>query len=268
MDLLIFKLVATPLLLLAATLSIRRWGESIGGLLVGLPLTSGPVSVFLALEHGPSFAAQATSGSLAATAAQATFCLAYCRLSIVGWPFALAGACAAFSLTAILLKLSGFSPSGLFFIAMLAMTLTLRLIPEEAVSGSKIGMPWWDLPLRMGLITSLVIGVTLVAPYVGPMGSGVLAAFPFIATILAVFAHHVIGAAVARQILRGMVAGLLAFAVFFYVLGLMLETYDLLVAYSCAVFGALAVQAISWYRVRARVPAIKSQVVSLPSESV
>ena len=66
MDLLLFKLVFTPLLLLAASLAARRWGEAVGGLLVGLPLTSGSVSVFLALEHGPAFAAQATAGSLVA----------------------------------------------------------------------------------------------------------------------------------------------------------------------------------------------------------
>ena len=66
---LVFKLVITPMLLLAATLAVRRWGEAIGGLLVGMPLTSGPISVFLALEHGSAFAAQATAGSLVATAA-------------------------------------------------------------------------------------------------------------------------------------------------------------------------------------------------------
>lgn len=81
MDLLAFKLVATPLLLLAASLAVRRWGESAGGFIVGLPLTSGPISLFLALERGPAFAQQATAGSLAATAAQAAFGLAYCALA-------------------------------------------------------------------------------------------------------------------------------------------------------------------------------------------
>ncbi|MGF6854587.1 hypothetical protein [Paraburkholderia sp. CI3] len=89
---LVFKLLVTPLLLLTASLAGRRWGDAIGGLLVGMPLTSGPISVFPALEHGPAFAAQATGGSLVATAAQAAFCIAYCRLAILGWPTALAGA--------------------------------------------------------------------------------------------------------------------------------------------------------------------------------
>jgi len=61
MNLLIAKVIVTPLLVLAASLAGRRWGESIAGWLVGLPLTSGPVAVFLTLEHGPKFAAQAAA---------------------------------------------------------------------------------------------------------------------------------------------------------------------------------------------------------------
>ncbi|EKM5824226.1 hypothetical protein PU342_004709, partial [Salmonella enterica] len=67
MTLLFFKLVFTPVLMLLSTLASRKWGETVGGILVGLPLTSGPISLFLALEHGKEFAANATNGSLAAT---------------------------------------------------------------------------------------------------------------------------------------------------------------------------------------------------------
>src|SRR5207253_534085 len=53
MTVLLAKVVLTPLLIAAATLAGRRWGPAVGGWLAGLPLTSGPVSVFLALEPGP-----------------------------------------------------------------------------------------------------------------------------------------------------------------------------------------------------------------------
>jgi len=46
------KLVLTPALIAIATLAGRRFGPSISGWLVGLPFTSGPVSLFLALEQG------------------------------------------------------------------------------------------------------------------------------------------------------------------------------------------------------------------------
>ena len=58
------KLLLAPLLILLATLAGRRWGPAVGGWLAGLPLTSGPVSLILALEQGPEFAARAALGTL------------------------------------------------------------------------------------------------------------------------------------------------------------------------------------------------------------
>lgn len=246
-----FKLVVTPLLLLAATFAARRWGEAIGGLLVGLPLTSGPISVFLTLEHGTAFAAQATAGSLVATAAQAAFCVVYCRLAIRGWSTALIGACATFAIVAGVLQSSRLPESGLFLVAILAVMLALILIPNNAARTGRLDPPWWDLPLRMALIAGLVVGVTLIARYVGSKASGVLASFPFMAIILAVFAHRMSGHLAAQQVLRGMVAALLSFAAFFYVLSLTLTRFNLAGAYGGAIVCVLAIQAVSLYRMRA-----------------
>lgn len=254
MDLLVFKLVFTPLLLLGASIAARRWGEAIGGFLVGLPLTSGPISVFLTLEHGPAFAAQATAGSLVATIAQAAFCFAYCRLAPRGWLVALAGGSATFAVVASLLQWSELSQAGLFLIAVLAAVLVLNLIPSGTTRTSKLNPPWWDLPSRMTLIAGLVIGVTLIAPYVGPEASGVFASFPFMAIILAVFAHRMIGHEAAQQLIRGMVAALPGFAAFFYVLSLTLPRLHMFAAYGCAILCTLAIHAVSLYRMRLPAP--------------
>src|SRR5262249_56057578 len=69
------------------TLAGRRWGPGVSGWVAGFPLTSGPVSVFLALEQGPGFAAQAAVGTLLGLAAMAGFCLVYSRVAPrAGWP--------------------------------------------------------------------------------------------------------------------------------------------------------------------------------------
>ncbi|SDC85153.1 hypothetical protein [Paraburkholderia lycopersici] len=259
MELLVFKLVVTPLLLLAATLAARRWGEAVGGLLVGLPLTSGPVSVFLALEHGPAFAAQATAGSLVATAAQAAFCVVYCRLARRGWIVALAGAGTTFALAAGLLQWSALRANALYIIAILAITLALNRIPGKPARTVRLAAPWWDLPSRMALIASLVVGVTLIAPYVGPEASGVLASFPFMAIILTVFAHRMIGHEAAQQLMRGMTTGLLGFASFFFVLSLTLTRWNLLAAYGGAIACVFTIQAISLYRMRLPAPRLRGK---------
>src|SRR5438094_553447 len=59
---LLLKVVLTPALIATATLVGRRWGGTMSGWLVGLPLTSAPVVFFLALDQGTAFA---TTASLA-----------------------------------------------------------------------------------------------------------------------------------------------------------------------------------------------------------
>ncbi|WP_374568274.1 hypothetical protein [Ideonella sp.] len=242
----LFKLISAPLLLLAATLAVRRWGESVGGFLVGLPLTSGPISLFLALDHGAPFAQQASSGSLIATGAQAVFCVAYCQLAAFGWPAALVGGTAAFSVVAALLRWMAPAPTALAIVALATMGLALRLMPKTQTRAATVHLPWWDLPARMALIVCLVAALTFVAPRLGPSLSGVLASFPLIGTILAIFAHRSVGAPAAQQVLRGMTAGLYGFVAFFFVLSQALERTGLPAAYGFAVLSALLTQGAWW----------------------
>jgi hypothetical protein len=73
----LLKILLTPALVAVTTLLARRWGPGIGGTMAGLPLTSTPVSIFLALEQGPMFAATAAFGTLLGLLSQAALCLAY-----------------------------------------------------------------------------------------------------------------------------------------------------------------------------------------------
>lgn len=245
MELFVFKVVITPLLLLTASLAARRWGESIGGLNVGLPLTSGPISFFLALEYGTEFATQATLGSLSATAAQACFAVVFYFLVAYGCCKALIIATLTFSVTAYILQVSQLSQSMLFIIDILIMMIAMIFIPNVPVNFKKLSPPRWDLPARMLLIAVLVVGVTLIAPFIGAGASGVLASYPFMASILAVFSYIMINAQAAQRVMRGLVAGLFSFAVFFYSLSLVLPKFNLFAAYTIAIICALIVQFIS-----------------------
>src|SRR2546423_4243993 len=79
---LLLKVVLTPALIATATLVGRRWGETMSGWLVGLPLTSAPVVFFLALEQGAAFATTASLAVLLGTISQAAFAVAYARVGI------------------------------------------------------------------------------------------------------------------------------------------------------------------------------------------
>src|SRR5713101_3563446 len=104
LEILVLKLLVSPLLIAAATLVARRWGPGVGGWLAGFPLTSAPVSVFLALEQGPDFAAGAAVGTLLGLTALAAFCLAYgWAARRVGWAGSALWGLAVFGLSLALL---------------------------------------------------------------------------------------------------------------------------------------------------------------------
>lgn len=242
MNLIVFKLVLPALLILLASLAGRRWGDAIGGWLVGLPLTSGPVSAFLAIQYGPDFAAAATNGSLVGTAAQSCFCLIYVRLAGRGWLVALSGGMAAYAVFALIVQAMPLPHWGFFAVALAALAVSAKLIPRNDLGRTAIAAPWWDLPARMMAATALVVTLTAAGAVLGAKMAGVLASFPVFGAILAVFAHRLKGAAVASQVLRGMVLALFGFGVFFFVLGLLLADAGILPAFVAATASALLVQ--------------------------
>jgi hypothetical protein len=248
-DTLVLKLVLTPGLIAAASLAGRRWGQAVGGWLVGLPLTSGPVAFFLALDHGAGFAAAAAFGALAGAIAEAAFCLAYGWSAPRGWPFALAAACVAFA--GVAGALQRFTPGLVVLATLVVVTLVLALrgMPSGSAVGSTLAAPRWDIPARMVITTVLVVALTETAPVLGPRLSGVLATFPVYAAILTVFAHRA-DAAAAVQVLRGLLVGLLSFAGFFIALGGLIEPLGVAGGFVAATVTALAIQAASFALVR------------------
>lgn len=255
MDNLTLKLVVTPALIGAATLAGRRWGQSIGGWLVGLPLTTGPVAFFIALDHGEPFAAAAALGSLAGAAAEAAFCIAYGWLAVRGaWPLALLAGSGAFAVVGVALQGLALGPLSLLLIGIGALALALRLMPATAAAPAPVRPPRGDLPSRMVLATLVVLLITAFAPRLGARLSGLLATYPLFAAILAAFAHRLQGPAAAVGVLRGLLFGLFAFATFCFVLGVSLIPLGLSAAFGAAIAVAVLVQGLSLWRLRAPGP--------------
>ena len=254
MDTLLLKLALTPALIGGASLAARRWGHAVSGWIVGLPLTSGPVAFFLAIERGASFASAAAIGSLAGAIAEVGFCIAYAAVAArVSWPIALALASAAFVAVAALFELATLSLVTGSVAAAVSLVVALRLIPRGGRNAVLPPPPRWDLPARMVIATALVLVITELAPVLGPRWSGVLATFPVYAAILTVFAHRT-SPGPAVDVLRGLLLGLFAFAGFFVVLGALIEHAGVAAAFVAAIASALAIQAASFALVRA-VPA-------------
>jgi hypothetical protein len=236
------KLVVTPLLIAAATLVARRWGPGVGGLLAGFPLTSAPVSVFLALEQGPAFAAGAAVGTLLGLSALGFFCLAYGHAArYVGW---VSSACLGLAMFGVCLALLSTVPASLFAaFALVCLTLGLVAASLSTMAGTlgAVKPPPWDLPLRMAVATAVVLLLTAGARHLGPMMSGLLSPVPVFLLVMAVFAQRSQGPEASVLVLRGGVIGSFAFALFFLVVGALLGRLGIGATYALASLGALAV---------------------------
>lgn len=241
------KLVLTPVLVGAASLAGRRWGSEVGGWLVGIPFTSGPIAFFLALNPGPRFAAATAVGILAGVASQAAFCLAYAWAARhQGWAPSLLAATAAFLVATALLNLMVW-PSPLLFVAVIAaLIVAIRLMPDRGAGTTvQIDYPRWDIPARMFVATAFVVALTAAAPLLGPHLAGLLAPFPLYATVLATFAQRIGGPAPAIGVLRGLLLGLFSFAGFFLTLAELLPGQGIAIAFAAAILVALALQGVS-----------------------
>ena len=249
MSLLTAKLVLTPLMVLAASLAACRWGGAVGGWLVGLPLTSGPVALFLAFERGPAFAAEAAGGSLAGVAAQAAFCAGYAACASHGVGVALAAGAVFYAASAATLVAAHLPQPALFLVAAAVLAAVLSATPRRPVGIGK-GVGWGGMAARMATTTALVVGLTSAAARLGPGVSGATASFPLIGASIAAFAHLGGGPAAGVAVLRGMIAALYAFAVFFLVLGATLTRLPIAAAFALAASAALVAQGATLRLVR------------------
>jgi hypothetical protein len=238
------KLILTPILIGSASLAGRKWGSAVSGWLVGLPLTSGPIMLFLALEQGTAFASRAALGILFGLVSVGVFCLAYSWLAFrFSWLPTMLAAWFAFFVMTFFLQKASIGLAATFIAVLVFLTVVFKLLPVKKLSVVATPSPRWDVPARMIIATVFVLLLTWLADVLGPRLSGLLAPFPVFATILAVFTHRFQGATAASRFLRGVVLSSFSFATFFLVIALMIERVGILPAFVGATLAALALNA-------------------------
>ncbi|SMG11379.1 hypothetical protein [Paraburkholderia susongensis] len=244
--LLALKLVLVPAFLAALTAAARAWGPSVAGWLAGLPLVAGPIVLLLALERGPSFAAQASAASIAAIAASEAFNLAYawtCRRT--GWPLALLAGMAGWLGAALLLVRLPGSLGWAVAAACVAVAVSRSSLPRVTghVPAARAGLA--DLAVRMLAGALLTVAVTTLSASMGAVWSGVLSVFPLLGIVLAVSAQRAHGADFVALLMRGMVVGRGSFAAFFAVTATLLPQYGVVASFACAALVSVAVQGLT-----------------------
>lgn len=239
----LIKLFLTPLLIAGVTLAARRWGPIIGGVLVGLPLTSGPASVFLAMERGAEFASHAAHSTLFGTSAIMVFCLAYARLAArFRWTITVAVSLGLYFMGVAFFGWVSLPPLPLSLALTVGM-IVLCLVLVRPVRGAvpRHAAPPWDLPFRIVASTLIVIGVTGLSRALGPQLSGIFSAAPAIVGVMSIFTHEVYGSDAVRQFERGVITGTFGFITFFLITTLAVTRMNLAAAYFLATCASTAV---------------------------
>jgi hypothetical protein len=245
------KLILTPLLIALATVAGRRWGPGVSGWLVGLPLTSGPISFILTWQDGRLFAAHAAVGTLGGLSSVCFFCLAYALIAArLTWPAASGVAIAVFLLSALLWTVLSLPLIPTIGVLAAAIAVTSLLMPRRTADAPAPDRPRWDLPLRMVIATGFVVSLTAASAALGPRLSGLISPFPIFGVVLAAFAHRVAGADSAARVMRGMVIGSLGFAGFFVVVACLLPVWSIGGTYLLATGVALGVNGVTLRVVR------------------
>ena len=259
MSLIAAKIVVTPTLMWAVSAAARRWGSLVGGLLSGLPLTSAPISIYLAVEQGERFAADAAIGSVEGLGAVTLCYLAYVACGPRTGP--LAAACialSAFILGGIVLH--GLIQPGLWLAIAIDLPLMALVVafcpPADPSAGSVRGTrpPRWDMPARLAAATVLVLLVSTLAPALGSGLSGVLAPIPIISWPLIAFARAQEGVGAALAVVRGSAQGSFGVLAFYVCVHLMLGQASPVLAYAVAI-AVSAACVLPWLLMRRRVRA-------------
>lgn len=245
MLLLLLKLGLVPSIVLLVSLAGRRWGATVAGRLSSFPVVAGPILIFLSIEHSPQFSAEAAAATVAGIGALAAYVLAYAWMAMRhDWPLSLAVAYVVYGTCAWLATLMA-GPVWVHALVSSAILLgVVCLLPQAPAPGAPPRAVRFELPLRMVCGAALVLFITWLAEVIGPRGSGVLAAFPMLATVLTVFSHRNSGAAFVVVLLRGIAWGCFSMMAFCLTVALLLPTLSGWLVFPLAVVAALATTAL------------------------
>jgi hypothetical protein len=244
----LLKLLLVPSLIALVTLAGRRWGPAIAGWLSAFPIVAGPILLAIALEQGAGFAALAAANTLTAVLAILVFSIAYARSARHGMPRAMASALLAYAAAVVVLQAVTLPLWAGFVLVVAGLLAAPALFGPAPRQDGPGGKPANDLPWRMLAGAVLSLSVTYAAASLGPRLSGLFAMFPVMSTVLVGFSHRANGPGFAVALLRGMITGYYAFAVFCVTLSLLLHDGAIGPAFLSATGAALTVQlAMKWW---------------------
>ena len=231
----LLRLALVPTAVWIASVAARRWGHRVSGYLGGMPMIGGPITLFLAIDLGPAFAARSALFTLAAIAGQAAHLLTFAWVGRRSrWPVALVSGWSAFAAVSLAVSLLPLGPFVALALAAGALFVAWRCLPREEGATLAASIPPMELRLRLVAAVALAGLILWSAPVFGPVASGVLLSVPITGSIMPPFTLALHGYAALARLLRGFVVGLSGFTTFFATLAFTLAAWGTLPAFALA----------------------------------
>jgi hypothetical protein len=233
---LVVRLIVSAAFVVVASFTAERAGVVVGAMISSLPISIGPAYVFLAIDHDAAFVATSALASLVSNAATTVFTVTYVFVaqrhgtwtsvaaSLLSWvavwivflPFT-------WTLTAATIVNLAFYAAAIPLVS--RFRHAAMIVPQRR---------WYDLPLRAGLVATLVLAVILVSKRFGPTISGVVAAFPIVFSSLVVILHPRVGGRASAAVVANAIGGMVGFMIALVVFILTAETFGSPLALSLA----------------------------------
>jgi hypothetical protein len=208
------RLVATAVLVVAATWAAERSGPLIGALIATLPISAGPAYIFVALEHDAAFVATAALASLAINAATLAFCLAYvltaqARSLVLSYGAALVS----WVVVSFAVQSLDWSLASAIVLNVIATAGALVMARRFATHSMPVARRrWYDVPFRTAIVATFVSAVVAISAHVGPAITGMLAVFPIVLSSLIVILQPRVGGPAAASLIAHGMFGTIGFA--------------------------------------------------------
>ena len=234
---LVRALTAGTVVVLASVLA-EVLGPVWGALIISLPVTAGPVYVFMVLEHDAAFVSAAALNGFAANAATGLFLIVYAKramdralVSALG-PAALAWLAAATAISVV-----SWTPGGAFLLNVIVYGSGLLLVrparPGALAPSASVARPRArDLLVRAVAVALFVSAVLALSTALGPSLTGVVAAYPVTLTSTFVILHRRVGGAAMARLAGITIRGVFGFGLTLLTLHLLVRPYGATAALS------------------------------------
>src|SRR5215469_10451483 len=208
------KMAVSALFVVVAVYSAERAGPVVGAMVATLPVSAGPTYIFLSLDHDAAFIANAALASFVMNAATCVLALVYAVLAQRrGILLSVGAALASWIGLAIAVRSLAWTLLGAIAFNVVVLGACLAIGDRlRHVRMPLVGRRWYDIPLRAGMVATLVAIVVTLSAHVGPTVTGILAVFPIVMTSLMLILHPRIGGRATAAVFANSMLGLVGFS--------------------------------------------------------